>query len=159
MTIANRVKSFLDEHDVDYEHTEHEPVYTAQEVAEVEHVPGRQVAKVVILTDGDESIMALLPATRKIQLEKIRRAAGNDALRLASEEEFADTFAGCEIGAMAPFGNLYDVPVFVDQSLREDETITFNAGTHSDAITMSYADFERLVDPVAADYSEPIAAE
>ncbi len=158
MTIAHRVKSFLDEHDVDYDHSEHEPVYTAQEVAEVEHVPGRQVAKVVILTDGEETIMAVLPATRKIQLEKIRHAAGNDALRLANEEEFADSFPGSEVGAMPPFGNLYDVPVFVDQTLREDETITFNAGTHTDAITMAYAAFERLVDPVAAEFSEPIAA-
>ncbi|MDX1661630.1 MAG: YbaK/EbsC family protein [Gemmatimonadota bacterium] len=159
MTIANRVQSFLDEHDVDYEHTEHEPVYTAQEVAEAEHVPGRQVAKVVILTDGEDSIMAVLPATRKIQLEKIRHAAGNDALRLADEEEFEDQFPGCEVGAMAPFGNLYEHVVFVDQTLREDERITFNAGTHTDAITMAYADFERLVEPVAAEFSEPIAAE
>lgn len=159
MTIANRVKSFLDGNDVHYEHGEHDPAYTAQEVAEAEHVPGRQVAKVVILTDGEASIMAVLPATRKVDLERIRRSAGNDALRLASEDEFADSFPGCEVGAMAPFGNLYDVAVFVDQSLREDETITFNAGTHTDAITMAYADFERLVEPVAAEFSEPIAAE
>lgn len=158
MTIANRVKSFLDESGVDYEHGEHEPAYTAQEVAEAEHVPGRQVAKVVILTDGEASIMAVLPATRKVDLERIRRVAGNDALRLASEDEFADGFPGCEVGAMAPFGNLYDVLVFVDQSLRADETITFNAGTHTDSITMAYADFERLVEPVAAEFSEPIAA-
>ncbi|MBW3660849.1 MAG: YbaK/EbsC family protein [Gemmatimonadetes bacterium] len=158
MTIANRVKSFLDDHDVDYEHSEHEPAYTAQEVAEAEHVPGRQVAKTVILTDGDVYLMAVLPATRKIQLEKIRQSAGNDALRLATEEEFADLFPGSEIGAMAPFGNLYEVPVFVDQTLREDESITFSAGTHTDAITLAYAEFERLVEPVAADFSEPIAA-
>lgn len=159
MTIANRVKTFLDGNDVEFEHTEHEPAYTAQEVAEAEHIPGRQVAKVVILTDGEASIMAVLPATRKIDLDRIRHAAGDEGLRLASEGEFADLFPGCEVGAMAPFGNLYDLPVFVDQSLREDETITFNAGTHTDAITMAYADFERLVEPVAADFSEPIAAE
>lgn len=158
MSIAGRVKEHLEEHGVAYEHSEHEPAYTAQEVAEAEHVPGRQVAKSVILTDGDACVMAVLPATRKVRLEAIRKATGNERLRLATEEEFEGLFPGCEVGAMAPFGNLYDVPVFVDQSLREDETITFNAGTHSDALTMAYADFEALVEPVVADFSEPIAA-
>lgn len=158
MTISNRVRTYLDENDVRYEHSSHDPAYTAQEVAEAEHVPGREVAKCVILTDGEAFVMAVLPATRKVQLDAIRHAAGNEDLRLATESEFEGVFPGCEVGAMAPFGNLYDVPVFVDQSLREDESITFNAGTHSDAITMAYGDFERLVQPVVADYSEPIAA-
>lgn len=158
MTISDRVKAFLDERDVSYERHEHDPVYTAQEVAEAEHVPGHEVAKTVILTDGDAFLMAVLPATRKIRMDAIRKAAGNEDLRLATEEEFGDLFPGCETGAMAPFGNLYDMAVFVDQTLREDERITFNAGSHEDAIRMSYADFERLVGPVAADFSEAIAA-
>lgn len=157
MTIANRVRAHLEENDVPYRHSSHEPAYTAQEVAEAEHVPGRQVAKSVILTDGEAYVMAVLPATRKIRLDRIREAAGNESLRLATESEFGDLFPGCELGAMAPFGNLYDVPVFVDQALREDESITFNAGTHSDALTMAYGDFERLVEPAVADFSEPIA--
>ncbi|MDX1624156.1 MAG: YbaK/EbsC family protein [Gemmatimonadota bacterium] len=159
MSIANRVKEFLDEHDVDYEHHQHDAAYTAQEVAAAEHVPGREFAKSVVLTDGDEFYLAVLPAPRKVNLEKIRSAAGNPELRLAEEEEFEDLFPGCETGAMAPFGNLYDVPVFVDQSLRQDERITFNAGTHEDTIRMAYPDFERLAEPVQADFSEPIAAE
>lgn len=158
MSIANRVKQLLDENGVEYEHITHEPVYTTQEVAQKTHTPGREVAKVVVLTDGENPVMAVLPATHRIDLDRIRDAAGNDDLRLAEEEVFERLFPNVETGAMAPFGNLYGMPVFVAQALREDERITFNAGTHQDAIRMSYADFERLVQPVAADFSEPIAA-
>lgn len=158
MSIANRVKQLLDENGVEYEHITHEPVYTTQEVAQRTHTPGREVAKVVILTDGEEHVMAVLPATRKIDLDRLRHAAGNEGLRLASEAEFDNLFPNVETGAMAPFGNLYGMSVFVDQSLREDEEITFNAGTHQDAIRMAYSDFERLVEPVAAEFSQPIAA-
>ncbi|HUP20787.1 MAG TPA: YbaK/EbsC family protein [Gemmatimonadota bacterium] len=158
MSIANRVRELLDENGVEYEHIPHDPAYTAQEVAQQVHRPGREVAKVVILTDGDTNVMAVLPATRKIDLERIRHAAGSAELRLAEESEFEALFPNVETGAMAPFGNLYGITVFVDQSLREDEEITFNAGTHVDAIRMSYSDFERLVQPVAAEFSEPLAA-
>lgn len=158
MSVAASIRKFLEENDVEYEHHSHEPAYTAQEVAQAEHVPGREVAKTVILTDGAAYVMAVLPATRRIDFEEIREAVGNPELRLAEEDEFADLFPGVEVGAMAPFGNLYDMPVFVDQSLREDERITFTAGTHEDSIRMAYADFERLVSPVAADFSEPITA-
>lgn len=156
MSISNRVKKLLDDNGIEYSHSEHAPLYTAQEVAQAEHVPGREFAKTVILTDGEAFIMAVLPATRKVDLEALREAAGNPDLRLASEDEFQRLFPNCEIGAMAPFGNLYDLPVFVDQSLRADETITFNAGTHVDAIRMSYAVYEELVAPVVADFSVPL---
>lgn len=153
MSVSNRVKAFLEECGVEYEHHEHAPAYTAQEVAQVEHVPGREFAKSVILTDGDVFVMAVLPATRQVDIAEFRDIAGNPDLRLANEKEFEGLFPNCETGAMAPFGNLYDVPVFVDQSLREDEEITFNAGTHEDTIHMTYADYERLVEPVVAEFS------
>lgn len=155
MSIARRVKTYLDEEGVSYEHSEHPPAFTAQEVAAAEHVPGKELAKTVMLTDGEAFVMAVLPATRRVEMNELREVAGNPELRLAEEEEFAGLFPNIEIGAMAPFGNLYDVPVFVDQTLREDESITFNAGTHTDTIRMAYADFERLVDPVVAEFSEP----
>lgn len=156
MSIAQRVKTFLDENDVIYEHRQHEPVYTAQEVAAAEHVPGKEMAKTVILTDGEAFVMAVLPATRKVDLERARQVVGNPNLRLAEESEFAELFPGCELGAMAPFGNLYDVPVIVDQTLREDERVTFEAGTHVDTIRMAYTDFERLAEPAVADFTDPI---
>lgn len=156
MSIARRVKAYLEEEGVAYEHGEHPPAFTAQEVAAAEHIPGKELAKTVMLTDGGTFLMAVLPATRRVEIDELREVAGNSELRLAEEEEFADLFPNVEIGAMPPFGNLYDVPVFVDQSLREDESITFNAGTHTDTIRMAYADFERLVDPVVAEFSEPV---
>lgn len=157
MSIARRVKTYLDEEGVAYEHSEHPPAFTAQEVAAAEHVPGKELAKTVMLTDGEAFVMAVLPATRRIALDDLREVAGLPDLRLAEENEFAGLFPNVETGAMAPFGNLYDVPVFVDQALREDESITFNAGTHTDTIRMAYADFERLVDPVVAEFSERLS--
>lgn len=156
MSIARRVKTYLEEEGVAYEHSEHPPAFTAQEVAAAEHVPGKELAKTVMLTDGEAFVMAVLPATRRIALDDLREVAGLPDLRLAEEDEFAGLFPNVETGAMAPFGNLYDVPVFVDQALREDESITFNAGTHTDTIRMAYADFERLVGPVVAEFSEPL---
>lgn len=155
MSVSNRVKKFLDENNATYEHLEHAPVYTAQEVAQAIRTPGKEVAKTVILRDDQGFAMAVLPATRKVDLDALRRAAGRPELRLANESEFKNLFPNTEIGAMAPFGNLYDVPVFVDQSLREDESITFNAGTHADALRMPYAVYERLVSPVVATFSQP----
>lgn len=156
MSVSNRVKKFLDENGVSYEHLEHAPVYTAQEAAQAVHTPGKEFAKTVVLRDDQGFAMAVLPATRKIDLDAFREAAGRPQLRLASEAEFKDLFPNCETGAMAPLGNLYDVPVFVDQSLREDETITFNAGTHADAIRMPYEAYERLVKPVVAKFAQSV---
>lgn len=153
MSVSNRVKAYLEESGAEYTHHEHEPAYTAQEVAQVEHVPGQEFAKTVILTDGEGFVMAVLPATRQVDLGSIREHSGMPELRIASEDEFGGLFPNCETGAMAPFGNLYEMPVFVDQALREDETITFNAGTHVDSIKMSYSDYERLVEPVVAEFS------
>ncbi len=155
MSISNRVKKLLDDSKVRYEHISHAPVYTAQEVAQAVHAPGREFAKAVILSDDLGFLMAVLPATRRISLDALGRASGRDQLRIATEAEFQGLFPNCETGAMAPFGNLYDLPVFVDASLREDETITFNAGTHEDAIRMPYGAYEKLVDPVVAQFSEP----
>ncbi len=156
MSVTNRVKQMLDEQKVGYTQHTHAPAYTAQEVAGAEHVPGREFAKTVMLTDGDEFVMAVLPATRKIDLPNFKKVVGNKKLRLATEDEFKGLFPNCETGAMAPFGNLYDLPVYVDRSLKEDEKITFNAGSHQDTIQISFADYERLVEPEMAEFSESL---
>lgn len=156
MSIAQSVRSFLEENGIEYEHHEHEPAYTAQEVAAADHVPGKEMAKTVVMTNGEKFVMAVLPATRRVDVERFREAAGDEGLRLAEEEEFSDLFPGCETGAMPPFGSLYEVPVIVDRSLREDETITFNAGTHADTITIAYSEFENVEEPGVADFSKPL---
>src|SRR3970040_3165563 len=102
------------------------------------------LAKVVIFLGDGKLSMLVLPPPARVDMDRAAASLGAKELRLAHEDEFADRFPGCEVGAMPPFGNLYDLPVFVDNSLAEDETIVFEAGTHTDTMSMKYADFERL---------------
>jgi len=119
---------------------------TAQRIAQAEHVKGRHHAKVVMVKSGEQHCMVVLPADRQVDLEKVEKAIGKSA-SLAREKEFKTLFPDCAIGAMPPFGNLYNVPTFVDQSLAEQDYIVFEAGTHSDAIKLSYRDYEKIVKP------------
>ena len=147
------LEAYLRENKVPYQSQHHAVAYTAQEVAASEHIPGRMLAKVVmVLADGKLS-MLVLPAPARVDLDKAAAALGAKEARLAHEDEFADRFPGCEVGAMPPFGNLFDLPVFVDKALAEDETIVFEAGTHTDTMSMKYADYERLVKPQAAEFA------
>jgi Ala-tRNA(Pro) deacylase len=147
MPILTKLKEFLDKNNVRYEVTSHTQAFTAQEVAAAEHVPGRLVAKVVMLRGGGDFVMVVLPAPRQVDLHRARAAVGKSDLQLATEDEFAGLFPQCEPGAMPPFGNLYGLPVWVDESLTRDEEIVFNAGTHTETVKMKYADFARLVQP------------
>jgi Ala-tRNA(Pro) deacylase len=149
----DRLEGYLRENRVPFEAQHHPRVVTAQEVAASEHVPGKMLAKtVMVIADGKLTMLAL-PASYQVDLEKAAAALGAGEVRLAQEEEFEGTFADCEVGAMPPFGNLYDVSVWVDETLAEDETIVFRAGTHTDTMSVEYADFERLVEPTVADFA------
>jgi len=147
MPILTKLKQFLDQNQVHYEVHSHPQRFTAQEVAEVEHVPGIEMAKVVILRAGTEYLMVAVPAPLKVDLNVARREAGKPDLHLATEEEFAALFPGCEPGAMPPFGNLFGIPVWVDPALSKQREIVFNAGNHKQTVHMAYADFARLVQP------------
>jgi Ala-tRNA(Pro) deacylase len=144
---VTRLKKFLDEHDVRYETIRHTPAYTACDTARAAHIPGRDLAKVVLLQVDGKMAMAVLPATEKLDVKRLKALAGAADVRLAAEEEFKDKFPACELGAMPPFGNLYGMEVFAADSLAADERIAFNAGSHSELIRMTYRDFERLVQP------------
>ena len=117
------------------------------------HVPGKEMAKVVILKIDGRFAMAVIPAPHKIDFERFKVATGIKEVMLASEKEFQNLFPDCEVGAMPPFGNLYGLPVYVAQPLKEDKEIVFNAGSHTEAIRMQYADFERLANPTVIDYT------
>lgn len=151
--ISENIRTFLDQNGVKYDTITHTRAYTANEVAQAAHVSGKEVAKTVIVDADGRMIMTVLPASKRLSFVRAARAVG-DGLRLAHEYEFARLFPGCEVGAMPPFGNLYGMDVYVDPSLREDEEIVFNAGTHEDLIRMRYEDFERLVHP----HIVPVAA-
>jgi Ala-tRNA(Pro) deacylase len=147
MSIAKRLKDYLEENKIPYSHCTHRLAYTAQEIAEAQHVPGREMAKTIVLRADGRFLMVVLPAVTKIDLKALREELPYKHLELASEREFAGLFRDSEVGAMAPFGNLYHLPVYVDRTLAADEDIVFNAGTHVDTIRMKYKDFERLVQP------------
>ena len=158
MDCFQRIKEYLGRHDVEYEVKHHPLAYTAQDVAASEHLPSQLMAKVVMVVADGRLTMLVLPASRRIDEERAAAALNAKIVRLAQEEEFASTFPDCVVGAMPPFGNLYGVPVYVDNELAEDEAITFQAGTHTRTITLKYADFERLVGPTVADLAlHPLA--
>jgi Ala-tRNA(Pro) deacylase len=147
----HRIKTYLRHHRVEFDAQHHPLAYTAQEVAASEHLPSQQMAKVVMVVADGKLAMLVLPASHRVDEERAAAALNAKVVRLAREDEFASIFADCDVGAMPPFGNLYGVPVYVDITLAEDETITFQAGTHTWTISVRYADFERLVGPVVAD--------
>jgi Ala-tRNA(Pro) deacylase len=144
---VNRLKEFLDRNNVRYICITHSTAYTAQEIAALTHIKGRELAKTVIVKIDDTLAMAVLPASHHVNMEMLKTVTGASKVGLATELEFRARFPGCETGAMPPFGNLYDMPVFVDETLTKDDEIAFNAGTHNELIRLAYEDFERLVQP------------
>ena len=150
MPILNKLKEALDQANVSYEVFTHPLAYTAQEIAEKQHISGKEMAKVVMLEVDDALVMGVIPASSKIHLNTARASLGAVAVRLASEDEFTARFPECEIGAMPPFGNLFEVKVVIDPALEKDEYIYFNAGSHVQTVHMKYADFAKLVKPKVA---------
>lgn len=150
---AKKLKEFLDSHKVKYISITHSSAYTAMEIAAMAHVPGKELAKTVMIKINGHMAMAVLPATHMIKMDLLKKAVGNENVRLATEQEFKDKFPDCEVGAMPPFGNLYGMEVFVSNALAEDEEIAFNAGTHTELIKLSYKDFESLVKPKVVEIS------
>jgi Ala-tRNA(Pro) deacylase len=146
MEIPKQLIDCLDGSKVSYEVLHHPEAVTAQRTAQAEHVKGRHHAKVVMVKSGDQHLMMVLPADHQIDLEKVEKAVGK-AVSLDKEHDFKSLFPDCAIGGMPPFGNLYGLATYLDQSLAEQDYIVFEAGTHTDAIKMSYRDYEKIVKP------------
>ncbi len=153
MRCKERLQEYLATNGVNFESEHHRVAYTAQEVAAVEHVPGKRVAKVVMAVVDGAMTMLVLPAASRVSLEKLKTALGAADARLAREEELAPLFPDCEVGAMPPFGNLYGIPVYVDRALAQAPEITFQAGTHTESMRIRYEDYQRLVQPQTADFA------
>lgn len=139
---------YLDGQKIAYTVITHSPAYTAQGIAGLTHISGKELAKTVIVKLDGKLVMAILPANFHVDLGALKRALKAKTVGLASEEDFRDRFAECETGAMPPFGNLYGVPVFADENLAKDREIAFNAGTHRELIRMSWDDYRRLAEPM-----------
>jgi len=159
MPFLDKLQEFLQRNRVAYKHTTHPLAYTACEVAAAEHLPAREGAKVVIISADGAYRMVVLPASRALDLTELRSALGFSHVRLATEEELMRLFPDCEVGAMPPFGNLYDMPVYVDSGLAVDEWIAFNAGSHVDVIHMRFHDYKWLVDPVVVPLAREMTVE
>ncbi|MGE5457074.1 MAG: aminoacyl-tRNA deacylase [Methanococcaceae archaeon] len=142
-----KLKAFLDKNKVKYVSIKHSPAFTAQEIAQSAHISGKKLIKTVMVKIGGKMAMAVLHAKYLVDLDLLRETTGADDLEFAGEKEFKDMFPDCELGAMPPFGNLYDMPVYVAEAVTRDEEIIFNAGNHTELIKMPYRDFERLVQP------------
>ena len=162
MTCLDKLEGFLRENHVPFQMQQHHRAFTAQQVASSEHLPGQMMVKVVMAFADDKLVMLAIPAVDRVNGAAVAASLGALEVRLADEREFTTVFTDCEAGAMPPFGNLYGVPVFVDRALAEDAFIVFQAGTHTETISMEYDDFAWLVNPVVADltfrtYPVPVA--
>ena len=151
--LSTKLTEFLDKHKTKHEVITHSLAYTAQEIAASAHIPGKKLAKTVIVRIDGNMAMAVLPASYRIDFKLLKKAIGASKLELLREEEFKDMFPDCEVGAMPPFGNLYGMEVFVAESLAEGEQIAFNAGSHTELIRVSYKDFEAHVKPKVLRFS------
>ena len=155
MAILTKLKEMLDHAKVPYEIFNHPLAYTAQEIAATQHVPGNEIAKVVMLDVDGTMVMAVIAGNHKISVDAARASLGARRVRLATEDEFTSRFPGCEIGAMPPLGNLYGFKVIVDPALERDPFIYFNAGNHVQTVRLAYKDFVTLAQPQIARLVEP----
>ena len=153
MTVAVRLKSFLDEKNAVYRIESHERAYTAQEVAELTHVRGIEMVKAVIVVADGAHIMLALPASAKVDMTMLRMSLGVKEARLAVEKEFEKDFPDCELGGMPPFGKIYGLRMIASDALRGDEDIVFNAGNHTEVIHMKREDWEYLAQPEWAKFT------
>lgn len=156
MAISDTLTAFLQASRVKYTAMKHPVVYTAQEIAAAQHVPGRQLAKSVLVTTDRGPALAVLPAIHLIHLKKLKALLRAKTLSIGKEADVKATFPDVEVGAMSPFGNLYNVPVAVDKDLGLSEEIVFNAGSHTDTIKMRYTDFVGAVKPKVGAFGQPL---
>jgi Ala-tRNA(Pro) deacylase len=153
MMMPTRLKTILNQEHVKYLAVAHVPTYSAQYAASVMHVRGKDVAKTVVLRSGKNMLLAVLPASYQINLEKLSAVVGSQ-VQLVEENECSRLFPDCEPGVFPPFGELYGLPVYLDKALSEDPEVILSAGTRSEAIRMSSTDFVRLVKPKIRSFAE-----
>lgn len=152
---ATRVVDYLDSNHIHYATMQHPVAYTAHQVASLAHIPEKEVAKTVMIKVDGDLAMAVVPASHDVDLEMLEAMLQANRVRLSGEPEFRRKFPDCETGAMPPFGNLYGLAVYVDESLTKDDEIAFEAGSHRELIRMGYRDFESLVKPTVLRFSTP----
>jgi Ala-tRNA(Pro) deacylase len=156
---VQRLKDFLDKNDIQYILISHSRAYTAAAIGAITHIPGKVIAKTVMVKLDGKLAMVVVPGSRHVNLGALKSALGVNSALLVTEPEFADAFPDCEVGAMPPFGSLYGLQVYVDETLTHDEVIAFNAGSHRELMRMRYKDFEQLENPTVIDVVKKTTAE
>ena len=150
MAVNSRLLGLLAKSRLEYELLPHREAFTAQEVAQTAHIRGRRLAKVVLVRAGrGDYIMAVVPASTHVDLERVRWIGGFKQLELATEGEVQRVFPDCELGAMPPFGNLYGLPIYLDACFANEEDFIFQAGNHHEVVRMTFAEYECLAGPFA----------
>ncbi len=150
-----RLEEFLASRHATYEPVTHPAAVTAQEQAAVMHVPGRSLAKVLIVKERDGLVMAIVPAATEVDLDRVKGLIGHGDVRLASVEEIRAVVPDCPPGSIPPFGALYGLRAFIDRSLLGVPEVTMPAGDPASAIRMRWSEFERLVDAHPGDFAIP----
>jgi Ala-tRNA(Pro) deacylase len=150
------LKQYLDSEHVGYRAIPHVRTFTARQTAGAAHLPNKDVAKTVLVLLDGRPALAVLPATKHIDLNRLCEVANAETASMAREKDLAVLFTDCELGAMPPLGNLYNLPVFVDESLADDEEVAFNAGTHTELIQIPFEEFVRVVHPVTGKFGLPM---
>lgn len=157
--ISNRLKEFLDRFEIGYDVMHHDPAFTAQELAARMHISGFEFTKTVVVKLDGEFALVAVPAPLRINFKELAQVAGAKKARLANEQEFQQFFPDCELGAMPPFGNLYQLPTYADIEVTRNENMVINAGTHAEALRLRFSDFNRLARPRVGRFAEPPPAE
>lgn len=154
MKCQEQLEQYLREHQAGYQIQHHPQAYTAQQIAQCEHISGKRVAKSVVVTADNKRALLVLPASERIDFNKVRDLLNAQNVQLSGEQDLRQLFANCEVGATPPFGNLYTLPIYVEQSLTRQECIVFPIGTYTETMSLAYADFERLARPTVAEFAQ-----
>jgi len=144
---------YLEENQVKFTRIIHSTAYTAQVIAHRAHISGNVLAKTIVLkADDGEFVMAVVPANYQVDLNQISEFH-HKKMELATEDEFRKLFPGCETGGMPPFGNLFNLQVYVSETLAKNQDIAFNAGNHRELLQIHFEDFNNLVKPTICQFS------
>lgn len=155
MSTPSWIRNMLVARNLPFEELHHNDAYTAQDVAQREHISGHRVAKVVVVLADGRPVELILPASRYVNLDQIRTILHAHELRLASEEEIEKFFTDCEVGALPALRHWKDVDVVMDRALNVEGDIVFQAGTHADAVRLNFRDWYEMVQPQVATFSTP----
>src|SRR5206468_8043897 len=135
--------SYLDDQGVNYRLSHHDQTFTSQDLAQAEHISGKNVIKPVLVKADGQFVLCALPATHKVDLMELRNQLRAKECELADESQLRQCFPDCELGAEPPIGRLWGLQTLMDEALTSDDFVMFQAGTHDQAVSMTLAEYRR----------------